>query len=343
MSNFAVLKYPHEECCKVIQTNQDVELLNSYKELNNKNGLVFSPLYPTTSKPIILINNHNNKTYHLKQAYTYLSQLKPQLNNNIVNTPIKEKREHYAQMFNIFHQNVENNIFQKLVLAHSIAYQCNNNINIPQLYIKACNNYPNMLVAWISTTNTGTWIMATPEILLKKRNNKWNTIALAGTMEKKGEWSKKNINEQNIVQKYLIKQISTLTNNISQNKTHTINAANLWHLRSDIYFTINNNTTIADIINTIHPTPAVCGLPKQKAIEFILNNELDDRGYYSGFIGEISTNDNIDLYVTLRCMEICQNGYIIHAGGGIMPDSKEENEWNETINKMKSMKKLFSH
>jgi isochorismate synthase len=67
------------------------------------------------------------------------------------------------------------------------------------------------------------------------------------------------------------------------------------------------------VISVLHPTPAVCGLPKQEAKDFILENEGYDRKYYTGFLGELNKEAfnketlKSDLYVNLRCMKIKDN------------------------------------
>jgi len=97
----------------------------------------------------------------------------------------------------------------------------------------------------------------------------------------------------------------------------------------------------------LHPTPAVCGLPKKITKDFILNNEGYNREYYSGFLGEInkdfvSKENNTDLFVNLRCMQITDNKAFIYVGGGITKDSIPENEWKETVNKSMTIKKVLN-
>ena len=90
------------------------------------------------------------------------------------------------------------------------------------------------------------------------------------------------------------------------NKAHpyTARAGQLVHLKTDFYFLLKNTDNIGNLLQELHPTPAVCGLPKEDAFRFILENEGYDRSYYSGFIGWLDTEGHTDLYVNLRCMEI---------------------------------------
>ena len=88
----------------------------------------------------------------------------------------------------------------------------------------------------------------------------------------------------------------------------------------------------------LHPTPAVCGLPKEEAKQFILDNELYNRDFYTGFLGELNLKGQTNLYVNLRCMQLKDNRISIYVGGGITADSNAENEWEETVIKAKVMK-----
>ena len=120
-------------------------------------------------------------------------------------------------------------------------------------------------------------------------------------------------------------------------------AANLVHLRSDFTFSLPDNHHLGDLLMALHPTPAVCGLPKREAFDFIVRNEHTPRRYYSGFMGPLNMNDATHLYVSLRCMNIDGETYHLYAGGGLLKDSVEEQEWLETEAKMQTMRELLVH
>ena len=122
---------------------------------------------------------------------------------------------------------------------------------------------------------------------------------------------------------------------------YSARAGELAHLKSDFRFTLPDNQKLGDLINLLHPTPAVCGLPKEDAYQFILQHEGYDRSYYSGFIGWISPSGHTDLYVNLRCMNIHADTYTLFAGGGLLASSKLEEEWNETEDKMNTMRNIL--
>ena len=80
---------------------------------------------------------------------------------------------------------------------------------------------------------------------------------------------------------------------------------------------------------------------KDKAQQFILSNEQLNRGYYSGFSGLLGENGTAKIYVTLRCMQLSRSACRLYAGGGLLKDSIEENEWLETESKLDTMRKLL--
>ena len=76
-------------------------------------------------------------------------------------------------------------------------------------------------------------------------------------------------------------------------------AANLVHLRSDFSFTLPDNTHIGNLLQSLHPTPAVCGIPKKSAFDFIVRHEHTPRCYYSGFMGMLDPQAQIPKHIPL--------------------------------------------
>ena len=140
-------------------------------------------------------------------------------------------------------------------------------------------------------------------LLIAEDGGSWHTMALAGTMPYEGttdcRWSGKNIAEQQMVADYISQCLSPFVTDMTVTEPYTIRAGNLLHLRSDFSFRFGNDTSdvcgIGNVIETLHPTPAVCGLPKNDALRFILENENVDRRYYSGFLGPWHTGGKASL------------------------------------------------
>ena len=213
----------------------------------------------------------------------------------------------------------------------------------------------------------GLWLGATPELLLKVEGKQLTTISLAGTKpyDKNNEvqWSTKELEEQQIVTDYITKQIKPYVQSIKTSNIETVRAGQLLHLKTRVTARLDNkDSRLEDIISALHPTPAVCGFPKIIAKAFILNNEDYNREFYTGFLGELNLKNtntrntnrrNVEnnaygvvktqsnFYVNLRCMQLQSNKALIYVGGGITKGSEPQNEWNETVEKTKTMLKVL--
>ena len=91
-----------------------------------------------------------------------------------------------------------------------------------------------------------------------------------------------------------------------------------------------------NLVNQLHPTPAVCGIPAQAAKNAIQTIEWHQRQFYTGFLGMVSQQTKT-LYVNLRCMQYFKNEALLYIGGGITSGSSEEAEWAETERKSQTL------
>ncbi|WP_299536547.1 chorismate-binding protein [Ulvibacterium sp.] len=228
--------------------------------------------------------------------------------------------------------------FQKVVLSRKIEVDFGK--NPLELFQNLLPNYPNAFCYLWFHPKTGLWIGATPEILLRVKNKVFTTISLAGTQPYKGRdqilWGKKELEEQNLVTDYILEVLKDKAANIQKGEIESVRAGNLWHLRTKISGVFLEEG-LGPIIKFLHPTPAICGFPKQPALDFIHNNEDYDREFYTGFLGELNFDSETNLYVNLRCAQIKGNKAMIYIGGGITQDSDPEREWEETVAKSRTL------
>ena len=144
--------------------------------------------------------------------------------------------------------------------------------------------------------------------------------------------------EQQYVTDYIEDCIKVFSDEYQKKGPYTTMAANLYHLRTDIAFRLHDTGRLGDVLDALYPTPAVCGIPKDEARRFILQHEHQSRKYYSGFVGPISPKGKTHLYVSLRCMNILDDGSCeLYAGGGLLKESEMEKEWKETEAKMQTI------
>ncbi|MBR1415053.1 MAG: chorismate-binding protein [Prevotella sp.] len=346
MRSFAIFRLPHaSHCTLVAQMEGEPSLLTSPDQLNGQTGFVMAPFQPSSSQPILLIRPDK------VEQDPELSPLDCCMQAGECEA-FGGSPETYAADFATFHQALEEGRFQKLVLSRCATEPNDGNRKPTELFLRACQLYPRLFIALVSTSQSGTWLTATPEILLEGQQHEWRTIALAGTMrlhddELQGEgqhlrWSTKNIEEQRYVASYIADTLRQVTSDVREEGPRTVRAANLVHLRSDFTFTLSDDMQVGELLSALHPTPAVCGLPKAEALRFITQHERTPRSYYSGYMGPLDIEHSTHLYVSLRCMQITRERFRLYAGGGLLRDSVEQKEWRETEAKMETMRQCIA-
>jgi isochorismate synthase len=213
------------------------------------------------------------------------------------------------------------------------------NFNAIEYFRKIELAYKNAFVYLLSCPQMGVWIGATPEPLLTTNDSVHKTIALAGTILKDGEqtFGTKEWHEQNIVEVFIENKLKDNKIEYSKNGPFPHESAKLVHLKTEYTFNAQaTNDRIFPLLEDLNPTPATAGIPKETAINFINKNEGFDRQLYTGFLG-LQKEDNLNLYVNLRCMQYANDQLTLYAGAGITIDSIATNEWLETQNKMKTL------
>ena len=154
-------------------------------------------------------------------------------------------------------------------------------------------------------------------------------------------WEEKEKQEQQFVTDFIIDSLKDELKITEIIGPYTIKAGSLVHLRTDIIGELHHLNKLEDLVTALHPTPAICGLPKNKALQFILDFENYSRTYYSGFLGELNVNNSSQLFVNLRCMQLIKNGAEIFVGGGITASSNPTKEFEETVSKTQIMKNIL--
>ena len=350
MSAYAIYRLPHEDCATLVQQTEGepAEFL-SCTELNGRHGFVVAPFEVTAQQPILLIRPDRVESLEVRgegQEVRDMSASEYSLTSHL--SPLTTS---YSIDFANYHAQLEAGIFRKIVLARCAEETSEEAIDPMELFRRACELYPRMFISLVSTSKSGIWLIATPEILLEGKANDWHTVALAGTMRLEGDsltgegekvtWATKDIQEQRIVTTYIAECLEQFTGDFREEGPRTVRAANLVHLRSDFSFKLPDGQHLGDLLHALHPTPAVCGLPKRETFKFIIQNEHTPRRYYSGFMGMLAPDGGTHLYVSLRCMNIEGGHYHLYAGGGLLTDSTVSQEWLETEAKLETMRRVI--
>lgn len=203
---------------------------------------------------------------------------------------------------------------------------------ISDLFEVLCQNYPTAFVFCYHIKDVGYWIGASPELLLKRDGENVSTMALASTRPagSVGDWSEKCIKEQRIVRDYIIDVFNSYGLLTTVSADYNKKAGKVEHICTDITAKIGEESDIWSMIESLSPTPALSGYPKESAISLIDRIELHDREYYGGYIGLIENMTEFALYVNLRSMCIDGKSCKIFVGGGLTSESDINDEWQET-------------
>ena len=197
-------------------------------------------------------------------------------------------------------------------------------------------------------------IGASPEILVRLRNNKITVRPIAGTRPRG-----KNRKQDIFFEKDLLKDKKEIAEHLmlldlgrnDAGKVSKINSikvtenfkierySHVMHIVSNVQGDFNNKYSKFDTLLSGFPAGTVSGAPKIRAMEIIDELETTKRKVYAGGIGYFSANGDFDTCIALRTAITKKNRFYVQAGAGIVADSKPINEYNETINKAKALLK----
>jgi isochorismate synthase len=288
---------------------------------------------------------------------------------------------------------IKNKSFKKVVLSRKEVIQIPSSTKPEpiEIFRDLTEKYPEAFAYIWFHPKVGLWLGATPETLLGLERNRFKTMSLAGTQKYEGtldvNWGEKEKVEQQLVTDSILEYLKPISEKIEITPAYTAKAGGLLHLRTDISgtdaefrvstdaeshisgtdaeFRVSTHMDAGNmkrLIMALHPTPAVCGLPKAPAKKFILENENYNREFYTGFLGELNFKKTLQrssnrknrenqayasitktsaLFVNLRCMKLEDNKAVLFVGGGITKDSNPVAEWEETSNKAQTMKSVL--
>lgn len=255
-------------------------------------------------------------------------------------------RHEYHRLFSLYHSRLTEKAggLSKLVLARTRDIPVRD-FSVARAFRKACRRSPLAFNALIHCPEVGTWLCSTPELLLSGEGERWQTIALAGTRlagKAGGEpWDDKNRQEQALVEQHLRRCLEPLAREMEVKGPFSLTAGPVEHLCSVLTFRPSTAHPLRALLQLLPPTPAVCGYPVQEAKRLLRQHPDIQRGCYAGYLGPVCPG-RVQLYVTLRCMQVFPGFCRLYAGGGLMPDSQEATEWEETNAKMRVMAALLN-
>lgn len=304
-------KFPFDEKLYSTNENSDENHINFYsfdglKRINH-NGKIIEINPENFNQTIIssksLAEDQNHFSAETKQEY---------LNN-------------LDQVIEVIHENK----LPKLVYSRRKIFTNFNEIDLKESFKNLCKSYPNAF-RYIFIDGENSWMGAFSEVLGKfnKNTHEFETMSLAGTIPVSESWSEKEIEEQKPVSNYIRNILHHYSESIEESETYDHISGNIKHLRTDFKIKIQPEN-LDKIIQELHPTPAVCGIPKDFCKEKIQKIEKFPRELYAGYI-KIEAEEMVQYFVNLRCSKLYKDSVHLFVGGGITVQSNPEKEWTET-------------
>ncbi|VAW27416.1 Isochorismate synthase @ Menaquinone-specific isochorismate synthase [hydrothermal vent metagenome] len=339
---FVVYCLPGErEPVFLVQTSQQVQQF-PLEELEQQQGFVIATfdVYQTGKAYLIKTNLISHNTQEAKELSDKINLLPdkafqlPEGNNFIIS------RKNYLRDVKKVVSRIKKGEAQKVVLSRVVEKSVPSEFNIDLFFDSLKQKYPTAFVYLFHLPGEGIWTGATPEILLKRNGNFYETMALAGTQKRTSDdkplyWEEKEKKEQAFVTDFVEEQIRETGIKIYKKQpVETVLAGNLAHLCTRFHFpagTLPGKT--GRFVKALHPTPAVCGLPKEKAWQLISETEKHKRLFYTGFLGPWKMENTASLFVNLRCARFLKDKFELYVGGGLTAASSPQKEWQETEDK----------
>lgn len=337
--HFAAYKLPGSNpVTLIIQKDPDIKPIKDITQKLPDKGFLIVPFSTSENntyliRPDIIFREGSDMAD--LESLNQLSERHPYHTGN--QEPAETSRIKYLDLIQQSIDKISSGDFEKVVLSRVKPVDGNYTAVLPAVFLALCETYPHAFV-YLFHVNGQCWTGATPEPFVYSMKDNLNTVSLAGTRSFSNDnldidkWNHKEKQEQ----EYVTRHIERTLNNygvtaFSRKGPFIARAGNLVHLRTDFAFSAAAlGNRLPSLIHTLHPTPAICGMPANSALEFIRNHENYNREYYTGFLGPVGIDDMLQLFVNLRCMKVLENKLILYTGGGITDESIPEEEWDET-------------
>lgn len=316
------------------------------RERKHLAGFLMAPFAVTTETPMLWIEEEQ------KEQGASVLQLaacdEAELESFPPVAPIPQALpDSYRVTFARFIEHLEEGMAEKLVLAHRAELPSIATAQVVGVFDKALTHYPNAFVSLCYTPQSGLWLCATPEMLLRGDGADWQTVALAGTMPRQADgepsvWSEKNRREHHYVQRFIGELLEQEGIPYQALDVETTTTGRLQHLQARFALQLPEGYAPITLAERLHPTPAVCGTLQRVAQRLILEEESAERSYYAGFLGWYEPERRVDFFVQIRCLQLLpEQALRLYAGGGIVRGSSLESEWQEVLHKLSAIHSLI--
>jgi isochorismate synthase len=344
--------------------NSGVVELDEVSVEDSEPGFVFAPFQPSEKKLFLkaelVFKFNGNGASEMTHTVSHLDELSPaQIRNEqkilfSKNKSTSKTPNNYQEVVAKGIQQIEDGILEKIVPSRYKEVELPDTFDLIDAFETLCEKHPKAFVSIFSSAQSGTWIGATPELLVNvDRESKFKTHALAGTLPytpavdlKSVAWTQKEIEEQAMVSRYIINCFKKIrVREYQEQGPKTIVAGNVMHLKTDYVVDmkeINFSQLGSVMLKLLHPTSAVCGMPLEPSLKFLSEHEGYDREFYSGYLGPLNYQGESSIFVNLRCLQVLEHTVRFYAGAGVTIDSNPSKEMEETEMKMMNLLTLLT-
>ncbi|MFB6151469.1 MAG: isochorismate synthase MenF [Haloarculaceae archaeon] len=236
---------------------------------------------------------------------------------------------------------IERGTLRKVVLAQSQTVELDGPPSIPAVYERLSETYPDCFRFLVAPADGGQFFGATPERLVTRDGRTVRTEALAGSNGRgdtaaEDEWlvrelreSEKDRHEHELVVEAIKDQLGPFARSITTGDRTVRKLATVQHLQTPITADLAEDDHVLSLVEALHPTPAVGGLPPDEALRTIQETETFERGWYASPVGWFDAAGNGTFAVGIRSAVADGRRVTLFAGNGIVADSDPDREWNE--------------
>lgn len=322
-----------------------VESFRGFKEMRGKEGFVLVPFWTQGNLPSLILYPDICFTDTTADEEKIVALSTVRWEPRVVKAGGRDSDyEAYRDQIGRMIRALGEGKLEKVVMARSLTIPIEGYKQVVEWFRHLTIHYPQAFVFLVSVPGVTVWAGATPEIFMQQTACGFRTMALAGTQALTGDpdhlfWGKKEQEEQQIVSDYIGRALERVRGNAFRTKgPFSAVAGNVAHLCT--LFESENPLSAEEVDRLrkdLHPTPAVGGFPKEKALHLIEDVEICDRRYYAGYLGPVGKEGFFRLYVNLRSMELFPKSARLYVGGGVTALSDPDAEWKETELKSKTL------
>jgi len=236
---------------------------------------------------------------------------------------------------------IEDGELRKVVLAQALRATLESPLSVPDVLARLGDTYPDCYRFLVRPEEGAAFFGATPERLVSLRGRTVETGALAGTTGRgdtpeEDEWlarelfdDPKNTHEHELVADAIREQLEPFAASVATGSRRVRRLATVQHLETPITAELREDEHVLTLVEALHPTPAVGGLPPDRALRTIRETEPFDRGWYAAPVGWFDAAGYGSFAVALRSAVARGDVATLFAGVGIVADSDPDREWDE--------------